>query len=262
MIGYDVESFLFFNGRPVAAEDFIGGTKHSPEIIDDNVVAHPDNVAAEFASRDPFCPKNLSTVLRRDLSRVMARVSPASISFLASMECPSSMLQNSVFAAEIGCDPDFLLDNMRDPISVNDLGNYRFAGGHIHFDCHEELPNKFAVKVCDVLLGAPLVAMGEKQGARRSVYGIGGLYRPKPYGIEYRTLSNFWAKLLSCEDSDNSRRFQGLVEATATVLSNCDEDLIMRIVKSHDYAVEIINRELDTNGKKFLHSIEREFNCG
>jgi len=43
----------------------------------------------------------------------------------------------------------------------------------------------------DLYLGVPSVLM-DKGELRKQLYGKAGAYRMKPYGVEYRTLSNFW----------------------------------------------------------------------
>jgi len=47
------------------------------------------------------------------------------------------------------------------------------------------------IKALDAYLGLPSVLF-EKDGMRRTLYGKAGAYRPTPYGVEYRVLSNFW----------------------------------------------------------------------
>lgn len=47
------------------------------------------------------------------------------------------------------------------------------------------------VKAMDLFLGVPSVLMDEGE-ERKQLYGKAGAHRPKPYGVEYRTLSNFW----------------------------------------------------------------------
>ena len=42
-------------------------------------------------------------------------------------------------------------------------------------------------------LGLPSVCMDDDTD-RRSLYGASGAYRLKPYGVEYRVLSNFWLR--------------------------------------------------------------------
>jgi hypothetical protein len=43
----------------------------------------------------------------------------------------------------------------------------------------------------DLFLGVPSILM-DKGDVRKQLYGSAGAYRDKPYGGEYRTLSNFW----------------------------------------------------------------------
>lgn len=100
-------------------------------------------------------------------------------------------------ALDIGCTPDFNAYAeekrfKREPFSAAIFGNRRFCGGHIHvqYDKDNVPPHIFA-QFMDCVAGLPYLAW-DKQGGRRIYYGQPGLFREKDYGIEYRTLSNFW----------------------------------------------------------------------
>lgn len=43
----------------------------------------------------------------------------------------------------------------------------------------------------DLFLGVPSILL-DKDTERRKMYGKAGAFRSKPYGVEYRVLSNFW----------------------------------------------------------------------
>jgi hypothetical protein len=101
-------------------------------------------------------------------------------------------------AGAIGCSPDYdpydstLPRWQREPLGILALGNKRHAGGHIHIAYNtDRMPAYVAAQFLDLHLGLPCVAH-DKQGARRKLYGLPGLHRPKAYGVEYRVLSNFW----------------------------------------------------------------------
>jgi len=47
------------------------------------------------------------------------------------------------------------------------------------------------VKQLDCYLGLPSVVW-DRDAKRRQMYGAAGAFRPKPYGVEYRVLSNAW----------------------------------------------------------------------
>lgn len=103
-------------------------------------------------------------------------------------------------ANRIGCMPDMSAYGgeggrpaMRKPFNIEDFGSRRFAGGHLHLGYNKKVPPHVMARFIDVLIGLPSLAH-DKQGARRQFYGLPGLYREKSYGIEYRSLSNYWLK--------------------------------------------------------------------
>ncbi len=101
---------------------------------------------------------------------------------------------------ELGCNPDFNAwtgDRNPSPAAV---GMMRAAGGHLHFgwtkDRDPNDPDHFAdcrllVKQLDYYLGTASIMWDGNQD-RRKMYGMAGAFRPKSYGVEYRSLSNRW----------------------------------------------------------------------
>jgi hypothetical protein len=62
-------------------------------------------------------------------------------------------------------------------------------GGHIHISEY----NVDLIRYMDLYLGVPSILM-DTDTRRRELYGKAGAYREKPWGLEYRVLSNFWYK--------------------------------------------------------------------
>src|SRR6185312_10610088 len=100
----------------------------------------------------------------------------------------------------LGCSPD--LDaygsndgaTVRKTLDIAQFGTTRFAGGHLHVGYNKaKVPSHAMARLLDVLVALPSL-LRDKQGARRQYYGLPGLFRDKTYGIEYRTLSNYWIK--------------------------------------------------------------------
>lgn len=107
-------------------------------------------------------------------------------------------------ALRVGCSPDMYAygedgPEHRKPLNAQEFGFRRFAGGHLHLGYNKKVPPFVMVKFLDVLLGLPSLVY-DKQGTRRQYYGLPGLYREKPYGLEYRSLSNYWLKGVSKGD--------------------------------------------------------------
>jgi hypothetical protein len=75
------------------------------------------------------------------------------------------------------------------------VSGLRTAGGHVHvgYDDPWECGNYGLSRMLDIVLGVPSVLL-DGDVRRRSLYGSAGSMRHKPYGMEYRPLSNFWLK--------------------------------------------------------------------
>lgn len=98
-------------------------------------------------------------------------------------------------AFQIGCLPDMNAyadgDRIREPFSIIHFGNQRFCGGHLHVQYNKNrVPPHIFAQFMDFFT-LPFLSY-DSQRLRRLFYGQPGIYREKEYGIEYRTLSNFW----------------------------------------------------------------------
>ncbi len=104
-------------------------------------------------------------------------------------------------AKELGCDPDFCGWSLEVNPRPDPQGKpFRTASGHIHigwtdgadiFDKdHFEQCGRIARQM-DYYLGIHSLSW-DTDSTRRELYGKAAAFRPKPYGMEYRTLSNRW----------------------------------------------------------------------
>jgi hypothetical protein len=105
-------------------------------------------------------------------------------------------------ALELGCDPDYNAWTGLPNIKPNANRPMRTASGHVHIGWTKneditdpDLINRAyaAARQMDFYLGLPSLFYDDDQ-ERREMYGKGGCCRVKPYGVEYRTLSNAWLK--------------------------------------------------------------------
>lgn len=203
LIGGDPELFVSKRGEPVSAFGMIPGTKDNPHIIDEGAV-QVDGMALEVN----LPPAQTEQQFQKGLDDVLAALHamiPKNHEFLIT---PSVTFSQEVMdstpeeAKVLGCDPDFNADtgNMNAAPVASD--NIRAAGGHIHVGWthnHDVLDPthldacRTLVKLMDIFLWVPSNVIDMDQ-LRRHSYGRRGAFRPKPYGVEYRTLSNFWIK--------------------------------------------------------------------
>jgi len=201
-IGADPEFFLERDGVPVSAYDMIPGTKHKPHPVECGAV-QVDGMALEF-NIDPAIESqefvhNINTVLGhlRDMIPPEYDFSYTSVAAFGRDYIKAQPQKARI----LGCTPDFNAYTGRQNKNPSILNPIRTAAGHIHigwlsendiaFNARHLAECRVFTKQLDYVLGLPSLLV-DTDPTRRQMYGKAGAYRPKPYGVEYRVLSNFW----------------------------------------------------------------------
>lgn len=191
-LGADPESFATdTEGNIISCIGLIGGTKDKPIPVNGGALQE-DNVLAEFniephTEFDSFSD-NIDTVIEQLLTRIPG------IEFKPYHYFDRKYLISQGHAAlEFGCDPDYNAWTGGTNTPPSPYTEMRTAAGHIHIgyaDPNTDTNNKL-IQLCDLFAGVPSVIM-QPGCKRREMYGKAGAMRHKPYGAEYRVLSNFW----------------------------------------------------------------------
>lgn len=196
-VGADPEVFVATSeGNVTSAIGRVGGNKSFPRPVKDGGVQE-DNVLAEF-NINPAKSKmefvhNVNSVMS-DLRDIL------NSSNLQPLVIPSHTYSDSEIrsfgpnAVEFGCSPEMNAWSNRKLKSPDGESTcLRTAGGHIHvgYDNPDDSTNLSIVKMMDYTLGLPSL-LCDTDNTRRKLYGKAGSMRHKQYGVEYRTLSNFW----------------------------------------------------------------------
>lgn len=148
-----------------------------------------DNVAIEFGIPPASSSEEFKHHIKAVQAKFLQQYKHLKFSNLSCVVFPDEEMKHP--AAHIfGCEPDFnawtgKMNSKPQPPSPN----MRSAGGHVHIET--KLDVKKVIQACDLFTGVPSVLMDNGE-MRKQLYGKAGCYRPKPYGGEYRTLSNFW----------------------------------------------------------------------
>jgi hypothetical protein len=215
-LGADPELFLAKDGRIVGSERLIppaGLSKGGAgKII-------RDGVQVELNPSSNYCRQVVGGRIKSLLSELeaIAKNGGYSLCFDGVVKVDKQELELlSPKSQQFGCKPSFnYYDNTPNRPPDGFKYRYRAAGGHIHLG----LPSVFGpsnlkldnyswaktpkvdhrprlIPVLDLLVGntAVLLDRDPLQVERRRYYGKAGEYRLPPYGLEYRTPSNFWLR--------------------------------------------------------------------
>jgi hypothetical protein len=179
----------------------LGGTKDKPIPIPglgEGFMMQEDGVAAEFNIPPTNDPHTFVVSIDKALSHICKQLRRKSVDSVRvnCIELKEDWITSNAAIKQIGCDPDFCAydanPNIPRELAEGVVGLTRGAGGHIHIGYPTELcPQPVLVQLLDAVVGLSMLPH-DKQGKRRVWWGKAGIFRVKPYGIEYRTLSNFW----------------------------------------------------------------------
>lgn len=199
-IGADPEFFVSYKKQLVSAHGLVPGTKENPFIVKDGAV-QVDGMALEIninpaTSSKEFC-KNILSVMKQ----LKEMVPNHEFLLEAAVHFKEEYLRGQPEEVrKLGCDPDFNAYTNEINPSPNADQTLRTAAGHIHIGWCEGADVQDAghvdmciqlVKQLDLFLGVPSI-LWDECAERRILYGKAGAFRPKPYGVEYRVLSNAW----------------------------------------------------------------------
>ena len=200
LVGCDPEVFVKKDGKFVSAHGLISGDKKNPQKVRNGAV-QVDGMALEFninpaASEDEFY-FNVQDVYEQMKLMVpqheVVATPVAEFGFKYLKEQPPAAL-------ELGCDPDF--NGWSGTVNPRPDGKrpFRTASGHVHIGWTENKDSEdgdhrstgmAVVRQMDFYLGL-VSLLFDRDTKRRTMYGKAGACRFKPYGVEYRTLSNVW----------------------------------------------------------------------
>jgi hypothetical protein len=201
--GADPEGFFELNGQIVGSERFVpeDGLGFGPLLI-------RDGIQFELNPGSSASVRGLGFQIKlafEELKHVLRQNPGLKLNWNGVVEVDREELD---FLSEksrvLGCQPSDNVYGTR-PITVN-VKEYRkrSAGGHQHFGLTNT--NIFdgrgwderyrLIPLFDIFVGNQCVLLDRDPGAaeRRENYGRAGEHRKPRYGVEYRTLSNFWLR--------------------------------------------------------------------
>jgi len=205
LIGSDPEVFLrnTSTGAFASAHGVIPGSKEEPFTVPLGAV-QVDGMACEF-NTDPAKTRKEFIDNVTGVFKTLDEMLPDNLSLVPGV--PVAHFSEEVFAAqpaealELGCEPDYdAYTGSENPRPNAHNKPMRTAAGHVHIgfkDTEDPLGMLHMMECCDlvkmldVFLGLYSLTF-DTDTERRSLYGKAGAFRPKPYGVEYRVLSNAW----------------------------------------------------------------------
>ncbi|MCI0564268.1 MAG: hypothetical protein MN733_37820 [Nitrososphaera sp.] len=248
LIGADPELFVKDAfGTNISGHDLIPGTKRRPYQVDRGAV-QVDGTALEFNIDPAKTEDEFVQNVKRVMDQLRAMIpGHMSLDLSAVARYEADYFHNLPDAVKaMGCDPDF---DAYSGVEIEHRGHHepmRTASGHIHIGwTRDEDPFKARhyqscrtlVRELDLWLGLPSVIFDKESGPRRAMYGKAGSFRPKPYGCEYRVLSNKWLQseeLMRWVYGQTHKAFDFLMSGQRALQHSINPDKIREIINNSD----------------------------
>lgn len=208
LIGADPEFFLtdVKTKQPVSAHGLVPGTKKKPHKLECGAV-QLDGTAVEF-NIDPAGTAfefeyNVTHVLKQVREMIPAQYD---FNFSPTVQYPPKYFESiPEIHKELGCDPDYNALN-GDPTRPNVMAarsatdTFRTGAGHLHVGFVDKKDPLDEVHFWDCVELSKRLAevynsvsrIWDRDTKRTLMYGAGAAFRPKPYGVEFRSPSNAW----------------------------------------------------------------------
>ena len=217
-------------GKPISVIGYINADKWHPHQIPDmapGFTLQEDNVSLEYGIPPAATVEEFTRSINLVMQRSLAYVPNLSFSKMSCLIFPKDQMEHPM-AHVFGCEPDLNAWTGKENMKPRPPHKYmRSAGGHVHVETQKD-PSS-VIKAMDLFLGVPSVLMDEGED-RKKLYGSAGAHRVKPYGVEYRTLSNFWIfddRLIKWVWDNTERALASDID-----LSSCAKDIIKAINKN------------------------------
>lgn len=206
--GADPELFVYNDKlQIISCHDLLPGTKANPHPVPGGAV-QVDGTAAEFNIDPSASFEEFNENIMKVLGSLQALLPPEhGLTATASHQYEEEYFDSLPYSAiELGCMPDYnAWTGKRNPKPRSSrYRTLRTAAGHLHIGWqrpdgkpHDIRDPSFIeeanllIRLMDWHVGAWSCTV-DRDFIRRELYGKAGACRYKPYGVEYRTLSNFW----------------------------------------------------------------------
>lgn len=242
-VGHDLEFFLIQQGRFIPSQGVIPGTKDEPEKLSTCTV-HRDNVAGEFGTPPQTEEDAFVESVYAGIEEIQSHLSPLGVlmKFIPTCVFTQEDLMHPE-AETFGCLPDYNIWTNKENPQPSPSKDKRWAGGHVHigFDLTQYRRLDIA-RSADIALGL-YSAIHDSDTERRLAYGAAGAYREKPYGIESRVCSNFWAN----EERHIRNIFRSAVAAVEfceEILDLCDSDAAFAVQHAVNTCDAVLAQEM------------------
>lgn len=259
LIGCDPEVFVKQNNKFLSAFNLIRGNKDNPQPVRNGAV-QVDGMALEFNIAPAVSGDDFLFKVQDVLEQLKAMVPTYQVVAVPVADFdPAYLLAQPREALELGCNPDYNAWMREENPRPDGERPFRTASGHVHIGWRKPIPDEAigwdeTTEACgvgiqmDFYLGLGSLFYDNDQ-KRRSMYGKAGCIRVKPYGVEYRTLSNVW--LNSAENTKwvynqavlgTQEYFKGnhLVERYGdiqNIINESDKEKAMEIIKAENLAL-------------------------